>query len=37
MKGACQAKTSPTLAAKSVFFDRQPQLTRQPSNGIQSV
>jgi hypothetical protein len=24
MKGACQAKTSPTLAIKSFFFDRQP-------------
>src|SRR5215216_2982364 len=37
MKGACQAKTSPTLAAKSYFFDRQPQLTRQPSDDIRSV
>jgi hypothetical protein len=24
MKGACQAKTSPTLAITSFFFDRQP-------------
>jgi hypothetical protein len=24
MKGACQGKTSPLLAIKSYFFDRQP-------------
>jgi hypothetical protein len=32
MKGACQAKTSPTLAIKRFFFDRQPQLTHKPRN-----